>query len=122
MKKRNDILAKDMKDAWRDFCSFLKNPNAEGLTIARRATIGLFVLFAALNWASAFTKGWITNDSFVDVSDVVALQPEKVLLGGIIFPLIEELAFCSFLLFHKKKYVMISTLPMSFTYVLCLWM
>lgn len=96
MKKRNGILAKDMKDMWRDFYSFLRNPNAEGLTIARRATIGLFVLFVALNWASAFIKGWITNDSFVDVSDVVALQPEKVLLGGIIFPLIEELTLRSF--------------------------
>ena len=122
MKKRNDILAKDMKDAWRDFCSFLRNPNTEGLTIARRAMIGLFVLFAALNWASAFTNGWITNDSFVDVSDVVELQPEIVLLGGLIYPLIEEIAFCSFLLFHKKKYVAISALPMMLTYVWSLWM
>ena len=114
MKKRNGILAKDMKDVWRDFCSFLRNPNTEGLTIARRATIGLFVLFVALNWASAFIKGWITNDSFVDVSDVVELQPEIMLLGGLIYPLIEELAFRSFLLFHKKKYVAISALPTLF--------
>ena len=101
------------RSVWQDFLLFLKDPHAAGATIYRWGTLGLFAVLFLLNILSVFLEFWITSDPIVvEASDLVALTPEKLLLFILIFPLIEELAFRGFLLFHKKKYVAIAGLTM----------
>ena len=46
----------------------------------------------------------------INASDLVRLTPEKLLTFILLIPLVEELGFRGFLLFHKKKYVVIAAL------------
>lgn len=104
------------RSVWQDFLLFLKDPHAAGATIYRWGTLGLFAVPLLLNILCVLLKGWITQEPMIDdASDLVALTPEKLLLFILLYPLIEELGFRGFLLFHKKKYVVIAGLS-----ILCL--
>ena len=99
------------RSVWQDFLLFLKDPHAAGTSIYRWGTLGLFVVLFLLDILSVFLEFWITSDPIVvEASDLVALTPEKLLLFILLYPLIEELGFRGFLLFHKKKYVVIAGL------------
>ena len=103
------------RSVWQDFLLFLKDPHAAGATIYRWGTLGLFAVPLLLNILCVLLKGWITQEPMIDdASDLVALTPEKLLLFILLYPLIEELGFRGFLLFHKKKYVVIAALPILF--------
>lgn len=102
------------RSVWQDFLLFLKDPHAAGATIYRWGTLGLFAVVLLLNILCVFSKGWITSEPMIDASDLVALTPEKLLLFILLYPLIEELGFRGFLLFHKKKYVVIAALPILY--------
>ena len=102
------------RSVWQDFLLFLKDPHAPGATIYRWGTLGLFAVLLLLNILCALLKGWITPEPMIDASDLVALTPEKLLLFILLYPLIEELGFRGFLLFHKKKYVVIAALPILY--------
>ena len=99
------------RSVWQDFLLFLKDPHAAGATIYRWGTLGLFAVPLLLNILCVLLKGWITQGPMINASDLVALTPEKLLLFILLYPLIEELGFRGFLLFHKKKYVVIAALP-----------
>ena len=100
------------RSVWQDFLLFLKDPHAAGATIYRWGTLGLFAVLLLLTYLCMLLKWWITQEPMIDdASDLVALTPEKLLLFILLYPLIEELGFRGFLLFHKKKYVVIAALP-----------
>ena len=99
------------RSVWQDFLLFLKDPHAAGATIYRWGTLGLFAVLLLLTYLCVFSKGWITQKPMIDASNLVALTPEKLLWYILLTPLIEELGFRGFLLFHKKKYVVIAALP-----------
>ena len=99
------------RSVWQDFLLFLKDPHAAGATIYRWGTLGLFAVVLLLNILCALLKWWSTQGSMIDASNLVALTPEKQLRYILLIPLVEELGFRGFLLFHKKKYVVIAALP-----------
>ena len=98
------------RSVWQDFLLFLKDPHAAGATIYRWGTLGLFAVLQLLTYLCVFSKGWITQKPMIDASNLVALTPEKLLTFILLIPLVEELGFRGFLLFHKKKYVVIAAL------------
>ena len=98
------------RSVWQDFLLFLKDPHAAGATIYRWGTLGLFAVLLLLNYLCVLSKGWITPEPMIDASNLVALTPEKLLWYILLIPLVEELGFRGFLLFHKKKYVVIAAL------------
>jgi len=102
------------RSVWQDFLLFLKDPHAAGATIYRWGTLGLFAVLQLLTYLCVFSKGWITQKPMIDASNLVALTPEKLLRYILLIPLVEELGFRGFLLFHKKKYVVIAALPILF--------
>lgn len=95
---------------WQDFLLFLKDPHAAGTSIYRWGTLGLFAVLLLLNYLCVLSKG----GPMINASDLVRLTPEKLLTFILLIPLVEELAFRGFLLFHKKKYVVIVALLMLF--------
>ena len=99
------------RSVWQDFLLFLKDPHAASATIYRWGTLGLFAVLLLLNILCALLKGWITQEPMIDASELVVLTPEMQLRYILLTPLIEELGFRGFLLFHKKKYVVIAALP-----------
>ena len=102
------------RSVWQDFLLFLKDPHAAGATIYRWGTLGLFAVILLLNILCALLKGWITQEPMIDASELVGLTPELQLRYILLTPLIEELGFRGFLLFHKKKYVVIAALPILY--------
>jgi len=98
------------RSVWQDFLLFLKDPHAASATIYRWGTLGLFAVLQLLTYLCVFSKGWITQKPMIDASNLVALTPEKLLRYILLIPLVEELGFRGFLLFHKKKYVVIAAL------------
>ena len=98
------------RSVWQDFLLFLKDPHAAGATIYRWGTLGLFAVLQLLNYLCVFSKGWIIQEPMINASDLVRLTPEKLLTFILLIPLVEELGFRGFLLFHKKKYVVIAAL------------
>ena len=102
------------RSVWQDFLLFLKDPHAAGATIYRWGTLGLFAVLLLLNILCALLKGWITQEPMIDASELVVLTPEMQLRYILLTPLIEELGFRGFLLFHKKKYVVIAALPILY--------
>ena len=112
MRNNEQLNSTVERSVWQDFLLFLKDPHAAGATIYRWGTLGLFAVPLLLNILCVLLKGWITQEPMIDdASDLVALTPEKLLLFILLYPLIEELGFRGFLLFHKKKYVVIAALP-----------
>ena len=103
------------RSAWQDFLLFLKDPHAPGATIYRWGTLGLFAVLLLLTYLCVFSKGWITSEPMIDASELAVLTPEMQLRYILLIPLVEELGFRGFLLFHKKKYVVIAGLS-----ILCL--
>lgn len=102
------------RSVWLDFLLFLKDPHAPGATIYRWGTLGLFAVLLLLNYLCGLLKWWITQEPIVKVSDLGILNPGMILAFILLTPLLEELAFRGFLLFHKKKYVVIVALLMLF--------
>ena len=98
------------RSVWQDFLLFLKDPHAAGATIYRWGTLGLFAVLLLLTYLCMLLKWWITPEPVIDASNLVALTPEKLLRYILLIPLVEELGFRGFLLFHKKKYVVIAAL------------
>ena len=94
------------RSVWQDFLLFLKDPHAAGVTIYRWGTLGLFAVLQLLNYLCVLSKG----GPMINASDLVRLTPEKLLTFILLIPLVEELGFRGFLLFHKKKYVVIAAL------------
>ena len=116
MRNNEQLNSTVERSVWQDFLLFLKDPHAAGATIYRWGTLGLFAVPLLLNILCVLLKGWITQEPMIDdASDLVALTPERLLLFILLYPLIEELGFRGFLLFHKKKYVVIAGLS-----ILCL--
>ena len=99
------------RSVWQDFLLFLRDPHAAGTSIYRWGTLGLFAVLLLLTYLCVLSKGWITQEPMIDASNLVALTPEKLLRYILLIPLVEELGFRGFLLFHKKKYVVIAALP-----------
>ena len=100
------------RSVWQDFLLFLKDPHAPGATIYRWGTLGLFAVLLLLTYLCVFSKGWITPEPMIDASELAVLTPEMQLRYILLTPLVEELGFRGFLLFHKKKYVVIAGLTM----------
>ena len=99
------------RSVWQDFLLFLKDPHAPGATIYRWGTLGLFAVLLLLTYLCMLLKWWITPEPMIDASELAVLTPEMQLRYILLTPLIEELGFRGFLLFHKKKYVVIAALP-----------
>ena len=99
------------RSVWQDFLLFLKDPHAAGATIYRWGTLGLFAVLLLLTYLCMLLKWWITQEPMINASDLVVLTPEMQLRYILLTPLVEELGFRGFLLFHKKKYVVIAALP-----------
>ena len=102
------------RSVWQDFLLFLRDPHAAGTSIYRWGTLGLFAVLLLLNYLCGLLKWWITQEPIVKVSDLGILNPGMILAFILLTPLLEELAFRGFLLFHKKKYVVIVALLMLF--------
>ena len=99
------------RSVWQDFLLFLKDPHAAGATIYRWGTLGLFAVLLLLTYLCMLLKWWITQEPMIDASELAVLTPEMQLRYILLTPLVEELGFRGFLLFHKKKYVVIAALP-----------
>ena len=108
--KNNEPNPNGTRSVWQDFLLFLRDPHAAGTSIYRWGTLGLFAVLLLLTYLCMLLKWWITSEPMIDASNLVALTPEKLLLFILLYPLIEELGFRGFLLFHKKKYVVIAGL------------
>ena len=109
--KNNEPNPNGTRSVWQDFLLFLRDPHAAGTSIYRWGTLGLFAVLLLLNSLCVLLKGWITPEPMIDASELAVLTPEMQLRYILLIPLIEELGFRGFLLFHKKKYVVIAALP-----------
>ena len=109
--KNNEPNPNGTRSVWQDFLLFLRDPHAAGTSIYRWGTLGLFAVLLLLNSLCVLLKGWITPEPMIDASELAVLTPEMQLRYILLTPLIEELGFRGFLLFHKKKYVVIAALP-----------
>ena len=112
--KNNEPNPNGTRSVWQDFLLFLRDPHAAGTSIYRWGTLGLFAVLLLLNYLCGLLKWWITQEPIVKVSDLGILNPGMILAFILLTPLLEELAFRGFLLFHKKKYVVIVALLMLF--------
>ena len=111
MKNNEQLNPTVARSVWQDFLLFLKDPHAAGATIYRWGTLGLFAVLLLLTYLCMLLKWWITLEPMIDASELAVLTPEMQLRYILLTPLVEELGFRGFLLFHKKKYVVIAALP-----------
>lgn len=91
-----------------DFLCFLKNPNQKFNGVLK-LDISLFILTLILSFFAAYLKSLITNESFIDDSDIDKFNYSKIFPFIFLIPLIEELVFRGFLQF-KSRLVFISSL------------
>ena len=96
-----------------DFLSFLKNPHQK-FTGFFRKDFTLFLLLTILSFFAGYLKSLITQESFIDESDLNEFNSSKIFPIIFLIPLIEELVFRGFLQYKSRLIFIMSFVSMIF--------
>ncbi|CAM4019865.1 CPBP family glutamic-type intramembrane protease [Flavobacterium weaverense] len=96
-----------------DFLYFLKNPHQK-FTGFFRKDFTLFLLLTILSFFAGYLKSLITQESFIDESDLNEFNSSKIFPIIFLIPLIEELVFRGFLQYKSRLIFIMSFVSMIF--------
>ena len=74
----------------------------------------LFILLTILNFFAGYAKSLITNESFIDQSDLDKFNLSKIFPYLFLIPLIEELVFRGFLQYKSRLVLILSFISIIF--------